>query len=644
VQSGKGEVITQYNMVEVEEVGLLKIDFLGLKNLTIIEDCIRLVGENHGVEIDWAQIGLGDRMTYELLQRGDGFGVFQVESSGMREMLKRAVPSCFEDIVALIALYRPGPMQFMDSFINRKHGREPIEYLHPAMEAILRETYGLMIYQEQVMRVASTLAGFSLGQADVLRRAMGKKKPDEMRKMREAFEKGCADNGIDAGLADEIFDTISRFAEYGFNKSHSAAYAVTTYRTAYLKAHYPAEFMAALLTNEIRGGASDKLGVYIGVAREMGLRVLQPDVNLSQDFFSVVDGHIRFGLAAIKNVGHGPVSHILEVRERGGPFTSFQEFCERIDTRHVSSRAIECLIVAGAFDALGASRPQLLSVMADAIEMGASRREMRESGQTSLFDIMGSDQAGSDLNSVPLPDIPDWPDREKLEREKELAGIFLSGHPLDRYRADIESFSSATSASLAESGNNQLVSMVGIITQVREFVTRKGEAMASVEMEDFEGRFEALFFPRTFDEMRPVLLADSVIFVGGRFSKRPEDETGKILVNRASRIEDFRRSQTRAVEIGVPLAAVTETHLERMRALLRGHRGQVPVRVRLIGEDGEEVLVETAPRFKVSLSDVFLKEFGNLDFEKSLRFVGAPLGPGAGPLPRTGAALTRLRA
>ena len=292
---GRDEVITQYTMTEIEEIGLLKMDFLGLKNLTVIEDCLALIKDNHGIEIRWNEMGVEDTETYELLQRGDGFGVFQVESSGMRDMLRRALPSRFDDITALIALYRPGPLQFMDSFINRKHEREEITYLHPDMEDALKDTYGLMVYQEQVMQVASKLAGFSLGEADILRRAMGKKKVEEMQKMREKFDAGCLENGIDAQLSGQIFATIMKFAEYGFNKAHAAAYAVVTYRTAYLKAHYPAEFMAALLTNEIRDGASDKLGMYIGVAREMGLKVLQPNINLSQALFSVVDGHVRFG-------------------------------------------------------------------------------------------------------------------------------------------------------------------------------------------------------------------------------------------------------------------------------------------------------------------------------------------------------------
>ena len=620
-QSGKGDLITQYDMIQVEELGLLKIDFLGLKNLTIIEDCIRMIRENHGVEIDWPAIGLADEETYALFQRGDGFGVFQVESSGMREMLRMARPTCFEDIVALIALYRPGPMDYIPQFCKRKHGEEPISYAHPWMEDALKETYGVMVYQEQVMQIAQKLAGYTLGGADLLRRAMGKKKVEEMDKQRKTFVEGCAKNDIPADLANQIFDDITKFAAYAFNKAHAAAYAVITYRTGYLKAHYPAEFMASILTNEVRGGTSDKLGQYISVSREMGLRVLQPDINKSQAFFSVVDGHIRFGLAAIKNVGLGPVTHIIEERDQGGPFTNFFNFCERVDGSKAGSRAIECLILAGAMDSFEGNRPQLLHVMKQALEMGAETRRQRESGQTSLFDMMmGGESASNNVNEIPLPPLDDWTDREKFNKEKELAGIFLSGHPLDRFRPDMASFTTATSAALPEMKPDSPVTMVGMISSVKAITTKKGEAMAFVELEDFDGRFEVLVFPRTYEQCRDLLLVDSMLYIEGKYSKRPEDEAGKVLVDRATRLEDLRRTRTRFVDMRIPTEALTSEHLETLRSLFRRHQGPVSVRLRLRGEKGEEVLVETAARFKVNPSDAFLAEISKLDFVQDLRF------------------------
>ncbi|MBN1866225.1 DNA polymerase III subunit alpha [Candidatus Sumerlaeota bacterium] len=620
-QSGKGEILTQYNMIEVEQIGLLKIDFLGLKNLTIIEDCIAMVRENHGVEVEWPKIGFHDDKTYELLQRGDGFGIFQVESSGMREMLRRALPSSFSDVTALIALFRPGPMQSMDSFINRKLGREPIEYPHPDLEEVLKETYGLIVYQEQVMQAAQILGGFTLGQADVLRAAMGKKNMEKMLKMREAFEEGCARKGIEAELTARIFEQMRQFSEYGFNKSHAAAYAALTFRTAYLKAHYPAEFMAALLTNEVRGGASDKLGVYIGVAREMGLQVLPPDINLSESMFTVVEGHVRFGLAAIKNVGHGPVAHLLEARESGGPFQSFQDFCARIDTGKVNSRTIECLIKAGAFDSLDGTRPQLLAIMTDALEMGADQRKLSESGQTSLFELIETPEDGAGLTTIALPKIPDWTEREKLQSEKELVGFFLTGHPLDRFRADIRSFADVHSGTFQEVSDGKEVRTVGMVAAVKPIVTKKGETMAFVEFEDFEGKFEALFFPSVYDKLRDILVFDQVLYLEGKCSRRPGEDTSKLLVNKAQRVEDVRRLETRFVDIVFRAETLGEEALERLRSLVRNHSGSVPLRIRVeLDGDGSEVLVQTATRFKVNPSDAFLRDLEKIKIDKNLRF------------------------
>ena len=620
-QAGKGEILTQYNMIEVEELGFLKIDFLGLKTLTVVADCLQQIRENHGVEIDWAEVGFTDEATFGVLQRGEGFGVFQVESSGMRDMLRRAAPSNLEDIIALIALYRPGPLQFMDTFINRKHGREEVTYPHPDMKQALQETYGLMIYQEQVMQVAAILAGFSLGQADILRRAMSKKKEKEMAKMKVEFMKGCAEKGVSEAVGEEVFATIKQFASYGFNKAHAASYAVLTFRTAYLKAHYPAEFMSALLTGEIRTGASDELGKYVGVARDMGLSVLQPDVNESGDFFRVVDGDIRFGLAAIKNVGHGAVAHILEAREKGGPFESFQDFCERIDSHTVNARAVEFLIRASAFDALEGSRPQKLAILEDALEMGAELRRQRESGQTSLFDMLGDDDASAAVNQVSFPDIPDWTDREKLDSEKELAGFFLSGHPLDAFRADIRSFTTVESSDLAETENDSKVCMVGMITMAKEIQTKKGDRMAFVELEDFEGKYEATFFPRTYEEVRDILREGAVVFIEGKRSMRPNiDEEPKVLVDRAQRIEDLRRSRTRYVDITLRTDRVDNRALEGLRTVIRHHKGGTPIRLHLLGHADEEVMVEADSRFKINPSDAFLKEFDKLDFKQTLRF------------------------
>ncbi len=617
-QSGQGDAITQFDMIEVEELGLLKIDFLGLKNLTMIAQAVQLIKEDHDVDIDWNEVGFDDDDTFALLQRGDGFGVFQVESSGMREMLRRALPSNFEDIVALIALYRPGPLQFMDTFINRKHGREEITYPHPLLEAPLEDTYGLMIYQEQVMQVASLLAGFSLGQADLLRRAMSKKKAKDMAKMKKQFMAGSGKKGIDPAVAEEVFAMIEKFASYGFNKAHAASYAVLTFRTAWLKAHYPTEFMAALLTSEIRTGASDKLGMYVGVTRDMGVEVKPPDINESQMFFSTDGPDIRFGLAAIKNVGQGPVSEILRARE-DGPFQSFQDFCERVDATKVGSRAVECLITCGAFDRMEGTRPQLIAIMAEALELGAASRREKESGQTSLFEALEDTADAQSLNQIPLPELPDWPDREKFNREKELAGIFLSGHPLDRFRADARSFADTASTDLPDLQPDQFVRMVGMITACREITTKKGDPMAFVELEDFEGKYEVVVFPRTYEECKYTLTIDQMLYIEGKYSIREGEDEGKVLVNKAEALENVRRARAKFIDIEMPADAVDIQHLESMRKLFRTYQGKVPIRLMLNGGDREKVIIQADNRFRINPTDEFLAALEKLDFPKTMR-------------------------
>ncbi|HBF34679.1 TPA: DNA polymerase III subunit alpha [Candidatus Sumerlaeota bacterium] len=620
-QAGKEDVVTQYNMIEVEEVGLLKVDFLGLKTLTMLQDCVDMVKKLHNISIDWDEVGFDDPKTYELLQRGDGFGVFQVESSGMRDLLRKARPLDLEEITVLIAAYRPGPMQFLETYINRKHKREETIYPHPSLEEPLKETYGLMIYQEQVMQTAQVLAGFSLGAADLLRRAMSKKKKSDMEKYGKDFVAGAEKKGVDPKVAKDVFDMIEQFAQYGFNKAHAASYAVLTYRTAYLKAHYPAEFMASLLTSEIRTGASDKLGPYISVARDMGLEVMQPDINRSQMFFSVVEGNIRFGLAAIKNVGQGCVEHIIQMRDKDGPYTSFTDFCERIDQTCVNGRALECLITCGAFDSLDCgTRPQLLDVLKDALEMGASKRSMKASGQTSLFDLLEATDTSEAATGLQLRDIPDWPDRERFAKEKELAGMFLSGHPLDRFRIDFRSFGKVTSSGLAEIEDGTQTALLGLVTAKKEITTKNGDLMAFVELEDLEGKVEIVFFPRTYEQSRDIIMVDSMLFVEGKAQKRVDDAQAKILADKAQRLEDLRRTKTRFLDILLPWESLEMANLEKLRGLMRDYAGNIPVRLRVQTVENGEVLIVPHARYKVNLNESFLGAFDKLKFQKSVRF------------------------
>ena len=450
------QVTTAYTMKGVEKIGLLKMDFLGLKTLTLIQDAQRIIRETRGIDLDMRKIPLDDKKTYDLLGQGDSAGVFQVESDGMRNLLIRSQPSEFEDIIALLALYRPGPLGsgMVDDFIKRKRGEAPVQYPHPKLEKVLKNSYGVAIYQEQVMQMASELAGFSMADADNLRRAMSKKKASEMAKMRAFFIDGCLKvSQIPPEEADRLFDLIDKFAGYGFNRSHSAAYAVITYRTAFLKANYPVEFMCALLTNEKEN--LDKIVGYVKAAEAMSLKILPPDVNESRALFSVVaKDSIRYGLLGIKNVGAAAIEAIVAERLRGGAFKSVFDFCRRVELRACNRKVIESLIKCGAFDTLGARRSQMMAVLDQALNAGTSRQKDVQSGQLSLFSI-GATSGGFTAEPDIFPQMKEWPQPQVLAFEKELLGYYLSGHPLDRYVVEIQTFTNATSSKLSGLPENQ---------------------------------------------------------------------------------------------------------------------------------------------------------------------------------------------
>src|SRR5688572_24070770 len=427
------EIVTQYSMGDVEKIGLVKFDFLGLKTLTMIKRAEDLINTRHpgNPPLIMEQVPFDDSKTFALLSSGKTIGLFQLESSGMRDLLTGFKPDRFEDIIAIIALYRPGPMDLIPDFIKRKQGKIPIVYEVPELEPILKDTYGVIVYQEQVMAIANRVAGFSLGQADILRRAMGKKKPEEMEKLRVKFLDGARQNKIADRKAEKLYELIQKFAGYGFNKSHAAAYAVVCYQTGYLKAHYPTEFMAALMTSDM--GNQDKIVGYFTECRDLGIKVLGPDVNESQKNFAVVEGAIRFGLAAIKNVGEGAVDSVLAIRAAGGRFTSFFEFCRRVDLHKVNKRMLEGLIKAGAFDSFGARRAQLAAVLDQAVEEGAAAQRERELGQTNIFGDELSGVNSAEHSAVPsLPNIPEWDQSERLKHERELTGVYITAHPLAR--------------------------------------------------------------------------------------------------------------------------------------------------------------------------------------------------------------------
>ncbi|HHV71269.1 MAG TPA: DNA polymerase III subunit alpha [Clostridia bacterium] len=521
LKTSDGAIVTQYSKDLLEEIGLLKMDFLGLRTLTVIDDALKMIEKNHGVKIDIDNIPLDDKTTYDMLSSGETIGVFQLESSGMRSLVKDLKPEVIDDIIALVALYRPGPLGsgMVEDFVKRKHGEKKIEYLDPILEPILKDTYGVILYQEQVMRIASDMAGFSLGKADLLRRAMGKKKPEVIAAERENFIKGSVNNGIKEEIAAEIFDLMAHFADYGFNKSHSAAYGIVSYQTAYLKANYPLEYMAALLTSVMT--ATDKVALYIDECRRMGISILPPDINESLAGFTVVGGAIRFGLAAVKNVGMSVIEHIVDIRERDGKFNSFSDFLNRIDLKQVNKRSLESLIKCGAFDSFGAYRSQLLQVLDKAIEFAQERQKERLSGQTSLFDLLDAGQ--DNALEIPLPRIPEFPKSDLLALEKEMLGLYVSGHPLEPFEKELRKRISVNIGELKDEKEKSKVIAGGIITGSKKIITKNGQMMAFFVLEDFTGTAEVVVFPRTYENFAHLIKDDLVVIVQGRVSKQDEE-------------------------------------------------------------------------------------------------------------------------
>ncbi|PSQ95906.1 MAG: DNA polymerase III subunit alpha [Bacteroidetes bacterium SW_9_63_38] len=540
VAKSKGEevVTTQYDGDWVEEFGLLKMDFLGLKTLTLIEDTVDLVGETRDIEIDIDDIPLDDETTFELFQRGDTVSIFQFESTGMREHLRKLKPTEIDDLIAMNALYRPGPMENIPTYVARKHGREEVEYPHPLLEDILEPTYGIAVFQEQVMKMAQKLAGFSLGEADILRRAMGKKKEKLMRKQREKFVEGCKEeNDIDADEANELFDIINEFAGYGFNRSHAAAYSLVAYQTAYLKAHFPPEFMAAAMTNEMSN--TDKLSKVLEEARSMDLEVLSPSINDSKAYFTVQassagqDGKVRFGLAAIKNAGEKAIDKIIEAREEHGPFEDIFDVTKNVDLGAVNKRTLEALAQAGALDDLEGHRAQLIEGMDTAVQYGQKIQHDRMAGQNSLF---GDGDAGAEAMEPGLPsEVETWPKAKRLKKEHEVLGFYVSGHPLDEYQAEAEAFATAhfgepdkleetieQSRQSSGDGRNRgpVRTFCGIITEVSRNTTKSGKPIAFANIEDFTGEGEMVIFSNILDRVQPYLKVDKVVLVKGNVEVR----------------------------------------------------------------------------------------------------------------------------
>ncbi len=587
-------IVTQYSMEPLGELGLLKMDFLGLKTLTVIQDALRLIEQTTGKKIDPLEIPLDDPETFELLSRAHNVGLFQVESPGMCDVCRRVRPRVVEDIIAIGALYRPGPMEFIPLYADRKSGKVATEYDHPLLEPILKETYGIMVYQEQVMQAAQILAGYTLGGADVLRRAMGKKKPEEMAKQRAIFVEGCAKtNKIGAEKANQLFDVLDKFAGYGFNKAHAACYGVITCQTAWLKARYPVQFMAALLSNELDN--TDKIAQFVAEAKRMGLAVLAPSVNESGSVFTVKEKSIRFGLSAIKNVGQAAVELIIAAREKGGPFRDLHDLCSRVESRAFNKKLLESLVKSGACDDFGPNRAELVAQIDGALAQASAQARDRDAGQSSLLDLLGPMEpaAKKSTASAKTNAVPDWSLRERLGYEKELLGFYITGHPLDDYAHDLAAFQLHTVAQLGEVNGEIDTRLCGLITKVEIRTTQKDKKpWARVTFEDQTGSLEVLVFPDTYAALPRPLNAGEVIVVSGQLDRR-EDQP-KLRAVEVLWLAEAHEKLLRELVLYLPLEDWLEpARWAQLRELVMDAPG--PVKLRLVCSRGESARVELAP-------------------------------------------------
>jgi DNA polymerase-3 subunit alpha len=625
-RNNDGQIITQYFMEDVESMGLLKMDFLGLKNLTMIDKTIDLVHQSTGESIDPDALPLNDEGTYGLLARGDLEGIFQLESTGMRQIVRDLRPSSLEDISSILALYRPGPLDagLIPKFINRKHGREAIDFAHEKLQPILQETYGIMVYQEQIMKIAQDLAGYSLGEADLLRRAMGKKKKAEMEKHQGIFVQGATERGVDSRIAEGLFEQMILFAEYCFNKSHSTAYGAVTYQTAYLKAHYPVAYMAALLT--VNSGDSTKVQRYIANCNAMGIEVMPPDVNASGIDFTPMDQRILFGLSAVRNLGDGAIRQLLDARGVDGPFRSLADLCDRVPGQQLNRRALEALIHSGALDSLEpqANRAQLMADLELILDWASSRARDRASGQGNLLDLLSgadnaADDAAADLSTAPkAAAVSDYPPTEKLRLEKELVGFYLSDHPLKQLAQRVKLLSPVALGNLEEQRDKAKVSAVVMVPELRQVTTRKGDRMAILQLEDLTGSCEAVVFPKSYARLSDHLMVDARLLIWGSVDRR--DDRVQLIVDDCRSIDSL---QLLMVEVPAHQAAdIAMQH--RLRECLQRHRpdqdspgSRVPV-VALVRDGSELRFVRLGPQFCISDPAAALTTLSAADFKARL--------------------------
>lgn len=621
-QPSNDVVMTQFDMNYVEKVGLIKMDFLGLRTLTVLQESLRLIKKYHGETIDLWKLPDGDEKTYELFGKGETTGVFQFESQGMQDYLRKLKPTCVEDIIAMTALYRPGPMDNIDMFIRRKHGKEAVAYLHPMLSEILDVTYGVIIYQEQVMRIAQKMGGFTLGQADILRKAMGKKKADVMEEMGKKFVIGATGMGIEAKIAKGVFDLMAKFAEYGFNKAHATVYAHVSYQAAYLKAHYQLEYMTANLTSWI--GNQEGFLTIKNEAERMGVCVLPPDVNASEDACSINGGNIRLGMGAIKNVGKAADS-IIDARAKKGKFSSIFDLTQSTDLRAVNKKSLESLICAGALDSLKGTRAQLFAVIDKAVEYGSTFQKDRISGQVNLFeDLFASSDVATTVQAVaepPLPQIEPWPYNMLLQKEKEIMNFYISGHPLDHFKDEVRGFASISlhPEKLTDVKDGAAVTVGGIITSLKMHTQRDGRPMAFLELEEFDGSIELLVFGDAYEKFRHLLAVDSMVLVHGQIGKREGEEKPKLKVDNCVALSESRAKLAKSVHLRLRTQGLEREFLKEIKEICTKASGSCSIVLHLITAEQNEYRVRakqltisadsevlTALRGKVGKENVWL--------------------------------------
>jgi len=607
-RTNDGNLVTQYQMTELEKLGLLKMDFLGLRNLTMIANSLDIIEKTRGFKLDVNFLSFDDKKTYELLSSGETVGVFQLESPGMRKLVKDLEPNLFEEIIALLALYRPGPLGsgMVKDFVERKHGRSPITYPHPSIENILKDTYGLIVYQEQIMQISQIIGGYTLGQADLLRRAMGKKKLEEMTKQKQTFLEGASKKGIDSVLASDLFATMEKFAEYGFNKSHSAAYAVITYQTAYLKANYPIEYMAALVSSVM--STQDKVPFYIAECKRMGIKILQPDVNSSEMSFSIKNDCIVFGLKAVKGVGENVILEIIEARKKDGEFKSLYDFCKRVSSNVLNKRALEALVKAGGFDSINKNRRQLFEGLEDTYLTAFKKQKQELSGQTSLFGLVNSDNSENTFSDIPvLPKVPPYSDEENLKFEKDVIGLYVSGHPLDRFTLQLERFSTHAISELSEERDGISVTLGGIILNCMIRQTKKMANMAIFTLEDLTGTVEVIAYPDSYNKYIEFISNDVKVLLHAKLSLKEDDP--KVFVNSITPL-----SAIPYFEIKIEENAPMEKLLY-MRNILQEYSGDMPV---ILAYPVSNIEILTSKEYWIKEDEKLFERIKELFGEKSV--------------------------